>query len=443
MVFSILGILIILYAFIDYRKSFLFFLIFRMFLTGNIIFLSVPGIPALTMELFMIIFFLLMYPFLGRKNEISTQKFPLKLPFYLVLISMCISAYFSLAGLDIVFTRTISEYITQYVFIVMIWKLIDKDEDYGFLIKGITVVVLFSSIYGMFEYVIQSNPLMEYEMSLVNDPEAVRDMSYVTDKIRGYRVQSIFESAIGAGINWGLYATWMLTLVFKYRYKLPLKKIVYMAVILALITIFLVKSRSPIIFVVLASFSFISFKSKRFIKFFVPVFLAFLCLLPFVTQDVSNVVMSIFDSSYQRQVSGSSWELRLRTLEACWEVAKQSVFFGVGLKFMSLLTDKTLLFELHGLESVWFVTVVYYGLFGVLTQIILAYYTIKKIPEKFHSKNARWLAIAYWITYTITTLPGMLLYFYYIIYFYYLKKADYNRCHLIRLMTKSDNTMRV
>lgn len=422
MIFNVVGLFILLYAFVDYRKSFLMFLIFKMVLTGNILFLSLPGIPSLTMDLFMILFYLVMYYFLRKKKEYSNQQFPLKLPFALILLSMCLSAYFSLAGLEIVATRTFSDYVTQYVFIIFIWKIVDNEKDYEFLIKGITVIVLFSAIYGMFEYVIQSNPLMEYEMSLVDDPDAVREMSYITDKIRGYRVQSIFESAIGAGINWGLYVIWMFTLVIVYRYTLPWRKLVYTSILLSGVAIFLVKSRSPIIFLLVGSLCFVNFKSKKFVRIFILGLVMTILLIPFVTQDISNVVLSMFDSSYQKEVSGSSWDLRFRTLEACWDVAKQSVIFGVGIKFMSLLTDKTLIFELHGLESVWFVSVVYYGMFGVLTQMILAYYSIKKIPKKYNSKSARWLAVAYWITYTITTLPGMLVYLYYIIYFYYLKK---------------------
>ena len=54
------------------------------------------------------------------------------------------------------------------------------------------------------------------------------------------------------------------------------------------------------------------------------------------------------------------------------------------------------------------------------------YYSLIKVPKLFHSKSVFFISLAYWITASLTSVPGMLMYFYYLIIIIFIKlKPDY------------------
>ena len=61
MVFILIGFLIIVYALQRFKKGFFIYLAFKLLLVTNITLISMPGIPLLTLEDFMNIFFVLYY----------------------------------------------------------------------------------------------------------------------------------------------------------------------------------------------------------------------------------------------------------------------------------------------------------------------------------------------------------------------------------------------
>ena len=152
-----------------------------MFLTGNIILISMQGFPTLTLDLFMIVSYTILF-FTGRWKKCGKKvKFPFKMPFIIISISMIISAFFSWAGFASVATRTFSDILTQYVLVYLIWEMVENEKDYDFLLKGMTIVIFISALYSFVEYAIKANPLMSYEMSLMKDSADIRDFSYSVD----------------------------------------------------------------------------------------------------------------------------------------------------------------------------------------------------------------------------------------------------------------------
>ena len=434
MVFVLIGVAIMLYSIFDFKKSFLIFLIFNMTLTGNVVILSTPGGSTLTLNLCMLLFYTIVYFAIEKRRFRAENEFPFRVPFILVSISMIVSAVFSWAGFRTVFTRTISDIVTQYVFIVLIWHLVETEKDYRFVFKGITIVIIFSALYAFYEYFTKSNPILSYEMSMVKNQDAIRDFSYAVDIARGYRAQSIFESAIGAGINWLMYAIWVFTTYLSYQRRLPWKYVAFTAAALGILASFFAKSRSPIVFFIIGILCFFKPRNRKFYYLGIVGITGFIIAWTLFADDVSAVFLSLLNSDYQTQVSGSTVSLRLRTLRACLQVVKNSPIVGVGIKFWDYVNDATVKYELHGMESIWFVSLVYYGIIGICTQLMMAYYSIRKIPHRYKSRAAFVFALAFWVTYTMTTLPGMLVYIYYLIYFYFIKKTNtyHNRIVMAR-----------
>ena len=61
MIFLVIGLFIILIGIKKLKKGFCLFLFYKVFLVTNITIISIPGVPLLTLDLFMTIVFLLLF----------------------------------------------------------------------------------------------------------------------------------------------------------------------------------------------------------------------------------------------------------------------------------------------------------------------------------------------------------------------------------------------
>lgn len=418
MIFTIIGILLIIYSFKNFKKAFLWFLIFKLFLVTNITVVAVPGLPLFTLELFLtMIFFIQFYRI--RKNVSEKVEFPYKRPMTFVLISWGLSTIFAYIGFIGAFSQFLKDVFQQIIFIWMLWELIDVKKDLAFILKWFTVAFFFICIYGLYEHKIQSNPLVEYEASLIGDIDRAIDWTYDADVERGYRTQSVFEHAIGAGVNWALYIVFILSLYINYKYPIKYKKLTFLTVLLSFMCLFFTNSRGPIVFLIFSGASLINIKNLRGYIFIIGVVISIVILLPYLSEYIDNIV-SIFDSKVQEQVGGSNAEMRFMQMSAALELMKESPIVGWGFKFMNVLNN-SLTTALLGLESMWIRIMVQFGIIGIIANVYYAYYSLIKIPKLFHSKSVFYISLAYWVTASLTSVPGMLYYLYFLILIIFIK----------------------
>lgn len=216
MIFTIVGLVICLYSIKNFHKGFLCFLVFRLILGLNITVFVLPGFPVVRLDMLMCLFFILL--FLKNKERLSTTKcaFPYKKPFVFLFISWCISSVVAYIGFWGALPQLIGNVSKDLILIWMIWKVVSI-KDIRFLLKWFSVVFLFAATYAFFEKLTALNPIRDYEVSLAG--AAGVDWAYSVDDVRGYRVQSVFEHAIGAGVNFILYILFVLILLVKIGIK--------------------------------------------------------------------------------------------------------------------------------------------------------------------------------------------------------------------------------
>ena len=91
--FLIIAALLILYSLKNYKQGFFLFLAFRLFLNNNINLINLPGVPLLTLEVFMSIFFALLYVIKRKRYSrvITTSPLPFNKVFIWVLLSYVVS----------------------------------------------------------------------------------------------------------------------------------------------------------------------------------------------------------------------------------------------------------------------------------------------------------------------------------------------------------------
>lgn len=421
MIFYVIGFYLVVYGIANYKKGFFCYLIFRLFLVQNITMISVPGVPLLTLDVFLSLFYVGLY--FIRKNDLYEDKssFPFRVPFIFLFLSWTVSAFFSIVGFGSAMSQYLRDVCQNLILIFIMWRLITSKKDFLWLFVGFNLVMLISCLYGIFEGTIQSNPLADYEATFNSDDSKLINYDYSEDKLRGYRIKSIFEHAIGAGVMWCITIVLALYFWIDGLIKKGKKVSILFLILLCIICLALTKSRGPILFLIISSLGIIQLNSKKF--YYAAIFGTLLIIIgwSFFSQ-FGDTFLSIFSSKAQENVGGSNADMRLEQLEASFLLMQGSPFFGLGFKYQNVI-DNYLTDLLRGSESMWFSILPQFGLLGIVAYLFFAYYSIYKIPKDFHSKRLLFFSLAYWIVASLTSVPGLKMHYYFFCVLYIIKQS--------------------
>lgn len=420
MVFTIIGIFLLLYSLKYYKKGFLYYMLFEVLYFPNAKIVDISGVPSIPLSLLMSLGFALIY-YIKYGKRINRKKFPLTLPFCFITFSRFISCFTAIAGFEDEFPRFIGFLFSSIVEVWIMWQVIETKYDFDFVIKGFVILFFFVGLYSIGEFFMQFNFIFEYKSSLIPDGINV----YNAGDIRGYRVTSFFEHPIGTGMNCGLYVITVLLSLIIYH-NTYCKKLVYLSVMFCIMCIIFTKMRAGILFTIIGAISFLNFRDFQIYKL-----LGILLLVLFLTfplySDNLNIFLSLFSRNAQDSVGGSNIEMRIEQLEACSYYFEQSPISGFGEQFLVNMKDSGYLFQVRGLESVYFEESVKHGILGLLATLILMYYSLIKLPKRYHSKELFFVSLAYWLTYSMTSIPFFRMNMYYFALFYILKQSTYYR----------------
>ena len=394
-----------------------------MFLSTNITLLSLPGIPILTLDLALSLYFIVLFFFKGKKVQNAKCRFPFRIPFVFLVFCWTLSAIFGVAGFNAEISVWIKKVVDEILFMWMLWEVFETKEDFHIIVKVLSIVFLISAIYGLFEIATLSNPLTEYEETLNHDPDKVIIWSYA-ESGRGYRINSIFEHAIGAGLNWGLYISTALYFVINKK-KIGIRKpLTIFIVVLSLICLVMTRSRTPLIFLIVAVLICFDFRRRGTYGLVIVSALLVLFILPRIAPNSFTLITSVFDTTLTSTVGGSSALVRLDQLQAASQLLQISPIVGLGAKYTNVISNVAVS-RLLGGESIWFSVLPSYGAVGIIAYIILMIYSLYFIPKTFKSREVFIICLAYWVASTVSSTPGFLEYVYYLVIFYFIKCSAY------------------
>lgn len=401
--FLLIYIPLLFYMFFDFRRAFIVFVFLKIFLNQNLNLINLPGIPLLTIELACNICFGLYYYFIIKKKA-DEDVFPLKFAFKIVLISIVISTFFSTVGFSAAITRAIQIIFNQYVFVYILWKIINTKSDVRNVLKGLFVVFVILVCYGFFEKVTGVNPLMEYEMSL-NNSDNIIDWSYSdSDRLGMGRIQSVIIHPIGLGIIMAGLLYLFAVIYFQYRiiWKISLLRIIAIG-FLGVCVIFFTNSRSPIVFMGIAFLPFFNLKKKYSYQMLILIITVFIIGFPYIEPYLGNV-FSLFTSEKHDKVGGSSITMRLLQFAAGIFLVKDHFIFGLGIKSINQFigTGSGIL----GAESIWLYLLIERGLVGIISHFVLLW-SVFKMGLGNCKKNIYFLTLAWFVLTTITSTPGV------------------------------------
>lgn len=396
---------LLIYMFYDFRKAFLLFVLLKIFLNKYISIINMPGVPLFTLELFInICFILFFFLILKRKPGYIREPFPLKTAFIWCIASIIISTFFSVVGFASAFTRALQDIINNYIFIYILWFILRSKRDVLFLIKGFVLIFIVLGLYGFYEKITGSNPLLDYEVSL--NP-SLKDMELRYD-LDGRLGLGRVQSAIAHPIGFGIYLSVILSFYFYIQNKA--KNVWQQPFILKLLfgllsisCLFFTNSRSPLVFLFISIIPFFIFEGKRRFQMILFGLFGVVLTWSFIEPYMQNI-LSLVDSQASNNVGGSDSAMRYNQFLSAFRIFFKSPFIGNGIKSMDDFLDADI--GLLGGESIWIWLMIERGFLGIFSHIILIIAIAKIGVGKI--KYFVWFSTLAWlITTSITSTPGI------------------------------------
>lgn len=412
MIFSILGVFLMLYALRNFKRSFLLYMLLEIIWYPQAKLLAVNGLPSIPISLVMSIFYFVYYIIYKRNKIRNKLRYPLSFPLLLLALSRFASCFSSLAGFGDEFSRFVGYSFSSCLEVWLIWNIVNSEKDFDFLLKGLTLVFLFAGAYGILVFTTHTNFIFDYKSSLV----AKGIDAYYEGDIRGYRLTSIFEHPLGAGMNFAIFIITILVAKLKFGFREVSSIIIYVTVVLAVICIFYTKMRAGLFMLIFGIPAFWKFKGKQFISLFVGCVVLLFIVFPLISDQI-DIFQSLFNKKAQEEIGGSNLEMRLEQLGACFYFLQQSPITGLGEQCL-LYLNGIQAYQLRALESVVFEEMVRHGILGLLATFVLMYFTMVHLPLKHHSKELFFVSFCFWGTYILTSIPFFRMHLFYIAYFY-------------------------
>lgn len=414
------------YALVDYRRAFCLYLAYQVFWLSSLSVVSIGG-KSLAVSLLMGAYFIFLYA-LPRVGGFAQRKmnYPLLIPLTASILSLTVTCLFSLKGFSGEATRTVSTLIGATLIIWLSWRVLETEEDFKFLFTVVTIVMLVACVYGIAEYVTRSNPFFVEKQHLAAAAGGEIN-AYDMSGPRGYRLTSLFEHPIGAGMTMGLYCAFVLVLYARAKAPMPLQKLAIAVVLLCIPCVVLTKMRSPLVFMVIAALPVVSFRNNNSIKVMFAAVIAAVIAVIFLQQaGLYDIFASLFDVDKLvsgQGVYGSSFTQRVGQFDVIYDLMMMSPVGGLGTDFDKALPESMTAGAL-AYESIWFEQMAGYGALGIIATVMLIVYTVIVIPVRYRSREAFFLAAALWVTYTFTSIPSFRMVLFYAAYFYFIKSSD-------------------
>ena len=383
----------------DFNKTVLCYLPFKLLTSGQLIFCSWKGGTGLQFDIFANAAIIILY--ITRKYGFGHYQknplCPLTIPIFLILLSICLSnIYGSFHAL-----MTIID-VLQYFYIFVFWAaLCEGSRHIRKMISCFYLIATLLCIDYLIEAISGISPVREY-MRLSAGSMAVFSENVISRQGM-LRIMSFAPHAA----MFGCYCAILFLTLFYYKAGVGYKRFdkipFYVCMVLLMLGIVLSNSRSPIIFVAIASLTFISFskENRKQLKFIV--FIIMIGIIAFHSY-FEFIYMSMFHQD-QVDVEGSTTELREIQLATVYNMVQGKELFGLGPG--SVVSEIGVIKELAGAESVWFPILGDRGYLGIITYLIFFIWLMILAYHNSHGKFIFFFTLGYLCLSIVTSLPSL------------------------------------
>ena len=151
MIFIMLASLVMFVALLNYKQGFLLYLLLQMIWFPDTQLFYI-GSSSINLNFICALYFVGLYIIKKKKLSLhNKERFPYLKPMFCIAISLIMSSITSLAGFISEFAKASGLIIMDIIIVYLIWKVVNTKEDFAFLFKGLTVLILFACIYIFYE----------------------------------------------------------------------------------------------------------------------------------------------------------------------------------------------------------------------------------------------------------------------------------------------------
>lgn len=391
---SIIIIVISVFLFIKYEKTVIFIAAWSLVLS---VLNSGIGITFSVFQLVAIIAVLL-YPFKIKKQSIENNKYPLWICVFSVGFSLFITNFYAV---DKQWQTLIIHMLSIYCFTYVFWMSLRSINHIDFFLKNLIFFLIILTIYGLFEALIGTNPIIKWilDNNLANND--VGDSDRMRYGIK--RIQSFLAYNGALGICCGMNFVFLL-LINKYykEYLDPYKLILLILFILLPICVFLTGTRSVILALAVGLLAIMNFNILKSKWLYLILFVGLL-VTPFISEYILEVIDSFKDTS---ATGGSSTDLREMQFGLGIAFWFKSFWVGNGINFTQNYVMVNFSDEIFGAESIWLPLMMDRGLFGILSYIIVIFVPILLFIKN-NLKPAVFIVLMFLVAKTMTSAPGI------------------------------------
>ena len=286
------------------------------------------------------------------------------------------------------------------------------------------------SIYGLFELLTNSNPIIE---SILNHKEMFSNNIGLSDRYRFgvRRLQSFFpfNGALGLMSNISIILVTYIHSKLSYRKLYNGSNYIFLLFILVLMSLF-TGTRSVfvgLLFAVVYLWYFYS-RSSKSLSMIVGVMTLFLTIL--ISGDYFWQIFNSFSNT--QSVGGSHYDMREGQFTLAYSFMSSAGFWGNGFGFTDSYVQEFYREDILGAESVWLPLMIDMGYAGVLVYALFLIYSLFLCL-----KTKSWAGVAVMLSFiatkTLTSAPGITNYYFLIYIIFYLAEVDKNKGIIERL----------
>lgn len=406
--FFMISIPLLGYSLYNYHRAFLWYFLFRIFLSNFTPFLAIAGLPQIRLSLVCDFWFLslIVLNYVVKKGMFELPEIPhVFRSFAWMCFLIILSSLFSFLPFSNSLNSAILECICSYVFPLLFFAEIKQRDDLKFIITGLMIICIIAAIYGILEaFVFKfTNPLILYEQSLnPNIKETLWTYETLSRGGRG-RVSSIFAHPIGCGCTMSIFTVFFLYIKGAHENYIVSNKLYYVAVFSAILLVGLCNCRSPFPLLLIPLLALWNFKPLLKLA---AIGVIFLVVFSTELSSFINVFLSIFDKKLESSMGGgSNIEMRTGQFEALFKAwLSGNPIIGEGAYATRYWLDKKI--GLLGGESIWIRLLLETGLLGCFFYL----YIMKNLVTlgQGYGKRLIFFFVVGWIVMkTATSTPGL------------------------------------
>ena len=395
------------YSLWDFKKGFLVFTALKVILYSGIA-LKVSS-PNITFEFGANILFIALYIY-NYYHRTPVDLFPYKRSFTWIAVSYFLSTFITLVPFTETLLGTIQLAINEYVFVYILWRVIETEKDIRFLVKSYLFIFLIVCVYGIIEKLIGFNPVLAYEIAVLGDNAEGKVFLSSSERLGMIRVQSFMPISISYGAYCAVFVGFFLYYTQQLRNIIKLNYITIVAFSLLLFSgVFFANSRSPMICCALAVLPAIRVQKLLSARNIIIFSAGVLVLLPYILPYLDNI-SSIFQKD--SDVGGSSIAMRAMQFNVAINQFLESPIVGKGIRSIETFVIKEYEDEILGAESVWIKLMIERGLIGMISYILVYVDSYYMCQQPKNRKFYLLFSLAFITLSTMTSTPGLGLSFY-------------------------------